>query len=72
MTVAEMIAALQAALDRGLPPETTVVVSTDGWYTTIESVDDPSTHEDGEGPDMWFTIEMGEPADARFTPGGMQ
>lgn len=76
MTVAEMLAALQAALDRGLPPETAVVVSTDGWYQLVDSVDDPSNHvhlEDGstEGPDMWFTLELGEPADSRFTPGGM-
>jgi hypothetical protein len=72
VTVAELQAALQAALDRGLDPETTVVISTEGWYQIAVEVSDPS--QDDDRADMWFTIYPGEgeefAADSRFTPGG--
>ena len=71
MTVAELKAALEAALERGLPPETTVVIDAvgqDGFMIANWTVD-PTTP--GSDFDMWFTIQMGEEADSRFTPGGL-
>jgi uncharacterized protein (DUF1697 family) len=74
VTVAELQAALQAALERGLDPATTVVVSDrEGWFTILEEVADPSVPEDDRA-DMWFTLFPGQGddfvADCRFTPGG--
>jgi hypothetical protein len=68
VNVRQLQEALQAALDRGLSPDTTVVIDQDGWYNILEAVDDPST---GNGPDMWFTLFHHQPADSRFTPGGV-
>jgi hypothetical protein len=68
VTVKELQAALQAAVDRGLDPETTVVLATDGWYQIATEVADPS--QDSDQADMWFTIYPGDEADSRFTPGG--
>lgn len=72
MTVAELQAELQAAIDRGLPPETTVVLGSDiGWFVILEKTEDPTNSE----CDMWFTLIPGEgdewEADSRFTPGGL-
>jgi hypothetical protein len=71
MTLDQLLVALQAAKDRGLPGSTTVVIDHAGWYSILESVEDPSSQPPNEGPDMWVTLYMGEPADARWTPGGM-
>jgi hypothetical protein len=71
VTVNELKAALQAALDRGLPGSTTVVFGDhpDLDWAVVEVQGDPS---DGtEDYDMWFTLGGSEPADARFTEGGM-
>lgn len=70
MTVAELQAALQAALDRGLPPDTTVVLSVYDWFVEIDETNDPS--EDDSQFDMWFTLHPGQEADSRSTPGGMR
>jgi len=70
MTVNELKVALQAALDRGLPGETTVVIDTDVGFQILQVAGDPS--DEGETYDMWFTLsETGEEADCRFTTGGM-
>lgn len=69
MTVAELQAALQAAVDRGLPPETTVVVDREGWYWVLDEVQDPS--DENEGCELWFTLFSHQEADSRLTPGGM-
>lgn len=70
MTVAELQAALQTALDRGLPPTTTVVLDTKEGYMILHNTGDPS--DEREDHDMWFTlIHGGEEADCRFTEGGM-
>lgn len=71
MTVNELKAALQAALDRGLPGETTVVFDDhpDCDWAIVELMGDPS---DGLGDhDMWFTLGGTEAADCRSTTGGM-
>lgn len=69
MNVRQLQEALQAALDRGLSPDTTVVIDYEGWYRILEGVADPS---DGtEGPDMWFTLFHSQDADCRFTTGGV-
>jgi hypothetical protein len=71
VTVTELQAALQAALDRGLPPETTVVIELDHnfEFCVAKLLGDPS--EEDAGCDMWFTLSYGEVADCRSTPGGM-
>ena len=69
MTVAELQAALQAAVERGLDPDTTVVVATEGWFSIVDYTVDPSVL-DSDQADMWFTLFPGDDADARFTPGG--
>lgn len=69
MTVAELQTALQAAVDRGLPPDTTVVVDRDDWYYVLSETQDPSDGRDG--CELWFTLFPGEEADSRTTPGGM-
>ena len=68
MTVSELQAALQAAVDRGLPGDTTVVVETGHWFTVVDSTTDPTQTTDF---DMWFTLALGQEADSRTTPGGM-
>jgi hypothetical protein len=69
VNVRQLQEALQAALDRGLSPDTTVVIEDgEGWYNVLDWVDDPTTEE--HGSDMWFTLFHHEPADSRFTPGG--
>jgi hypothetical protein len=68
-TVDSLIAALQAAKERGLPGETAVTVYQDGWYHELaETIEDPSQRQD---IDMWVVLTPTGPADSRFTPGGM-
>lgn len=76
MTVAELLTQLQAALDRGLPPTTTVVIANNetDWYDIIADANDPSEYVDTDKtgrPDMWFTLYADGEADCRLTPGGM-
>lgn len=84
MNVTELKQQLDEALEKGLHPETTVVIDLQGeafkdnpsvrWYVLLE---DQAEHPlDGqEGADLWFTLtpreEDGETvhADPRFTPG---
>jgi hypothetical protein len=71
VTVTELQAALQAALDRGLPGSTTVVFGDhpECDWAIVEVMGDPSDGE--ESHDMWFTLGGNEAADCRFTEGGM-
>lgn len=71
MTLQELLDQINASLEKGLPPDTTVVIATvsSGWYDILDGVRSPVSPEDG--CDLWFTLFPGEEADARFTPGGM-
>ena len=71
MTVAELLEELQAALDRGLPPETTVTIYNGHIddYEILDGVDDPSSP--SEGCELWFTLFPGEVATYHSTPGGL-
>jgi hypothetical protein len=67
MNVTELRDALDALIANGLDPDTTVVVATEGWYKIVEDLTTPFDMHPGEAH-SWVTIELGEDADARFTP----
>lgn len=69
MNLAELKLKVDAALERGTDPETTVVAATGGWYTEVDDVTDPTDQEGLENGYIWFTLNLGEDADARFTVG---
>lgn len=70
MNVTELKEALEEALQRGLHPETEVVLTgqvTDGTYTILEVIEHPL--DDSGNADCWFTLTgNGREADSRFTP----
>ena len=73
MNVAELKAAIDTALERGLDPETTVVIDmmaltnpTDAVWPILGAVHDPTIAEDGY---IWFTLTPSETeADFHFHP----
>lgn len=68
MTASHLKTLLDAALERGLHPETAVVVATDGWYLELHAdVCDPTDPGEGEGY-AWFTLNPAGEADTRATP----
>lgn len=69
MNLSELKLAVDAALERGTDPDTSVVVATQGWYTHVESATDPLDDEGLVNGYIWFTLNLGEDADARFSPG---
>lgn len=76
MNITELKAAVDLAVERGIHPETTVVVALEGWYALLDAdVCDPTVND--EGGYIWFTLNPAAPtqvgdryewADARFTP----
>lgn len=74
MNVEMLKSAVDAALARGLNPETSVVIAHEGWYFHLsEDIEEPTQPD--PTADMWFTLSFAEfdgkpiPCDARFSQG---
>jgi hypothetical protein len=73
MNIMELKQAVDLAIERGIDPECTVVISVfdindAGDWAILKSIDDPADPDNNmEGP-IWFTLYPGEEADGRFTP----
>jgi hypothetical protein len=75
MNIMDLKQVIDQALERGIRPDTEVVIGgaeVDGPFdwACLSKVYDPTAPEnddDGNGY-IWFTLELGEEADPRFTP----
>jgi hypothetical protein len=67
MNIQQLKELVDAALERGIDPLTTVVVDADGDWRKIDRTDDPTQRADDSL--MWFTLFVGEWADSRFDRG---
>lgn len=75
MNITQLKQIIDAALERGIDPETAVVIDvqsvTNGDvydWAILETVIDPTEHGDRDGY-TWLTLRVGEEADPQFTPG---
>lgn len=68
MNLSELKLAVDAALERGTDPETTVVAAVDQWYAVVDRAVDPLDDDGLKDGYVWFTLHVGESADSRFTP----
>ena len=68
MNIAELKKMVDAALERGLDPRTTVVMDGgSGEWLKLDKVDDPTQR--GDGSLLWFTLFPGDYADSRMDYG---
>ena len=71
MTITELKTLIDAAIERGIAPDTTVVVDASNFpgadleWALIDNVVDPSV----DPTYLWFTLVPGEDADWRVHPG---
>ena len=70
----ELKQAVDLAIERGIRPDTEVVISVAVDVTGLEwarlaDIIDPSDPKHEEEAYSWFTLTLGEEADSRFTPG---
>ena len=75
MNIMELKRLVDQALDRGIDPNTTVVIAhreEPGDWAILREVGDPAEPGNSYESHIWFTLYPGEEADGRFTPGHFQ